>query len=931
MRYKRSFWIPCLLCLVSALNAQSRVPPYDLWNPQVLSQIRDRSTLELSTALHLGYSDVFFTSNPSASWFESVPPYAEHRNERIRIHGFLASPLVGGPYPALVLGHGHGGRADRDTALLVASLGYVALFIDGPEAGESTGGPEDENQAWISVDRGPQYGYLYHYAYAGMRALTALESLAALPGNPFRIDAARLGVVGASMGGIMATYLNGIDDRVKAAVIVASAGNWHHALRYPDSWLYHGIYTGTRDLPYNGSDPLNSIENIDTDATAVTFLNYFDPIRYAPRQHAPVFTVIGTHDQYFPLPSANLTEQAITSAGTQANFEKRLWLLPNTPHGFGEAADLLPLASGLRQWLDYAFGRRDRPLAAPQVTPFPFQEGGGLRFEITVAESAARLSGAQATLYAATRVDSTIAPIRDFKAYSAVRQGDRFVAQIPPGEASSSGDIIQIGNVIFYATITDALGLPVSSLMYKGRATMDLSSGFTPKLDPFSGNSSAPLPPPPSDAAVKVLSSIPVSESAFKGVALSNTTDNTLTVRVEARSLDGRIAAGEGLMNPAFVTLAPRSQNVFLAEELLGPGARRFDGSFQAAWSETRTSLLAFRASAIPSVLESIGPLPAPAVDLWLPLAPEHESAASRIIRIFCSVSAASAEVVFRNRFGTAVQTRLVAVAANGTVDVVPPAGSGFFEPASAEVLSSAPVSARLDVAGAGDSWSLDARPAPSLTRYVQPHVEWNGAFRTRLIFVNPSAETRSVALQLRSADGVVAAPNPLLVMMGFSTASLTVEQLFGGIQPTRGAGWLEANALGGPVLIYALAVDPNSGGAAASLLESSRPGLWSMPFFVEHSGYFTGLALANPGDTAAAVAITAYDGAGVVLGAANITLGARQAQTRLVSQWLPELRPGASGHILISSDSAAVPLAYFGTTDGATLAALPLQPVAPR
>jgi cephalosporin-C deacetylase-like acetyl esterase len=929
MRYKRSFWIPCFLCLLPTLNGQSRVPPYDLWNPQVLSQIRDRSTLELSTALHLGYADVFFTSNPSASWFEASPSYAEHSNERIRIHGFLASPLVGGPYPALVLGHGHGGRADRDTALLVASLGYVALYIDGPEAGESTGGPEDENQAWISVDRGPQYGYLYHYAYAGMRALTALESLAALPGNPFRIDTTRLGVVGASMGGIMATHLNGIDERVKAAVIIASAGNWHHTLRYPNSWLYNGIYTGTRDLPYNGSDPLNSIENIDTDSTVVTFLNYFDPIRYAPRQYAPVFTVIGTHDQYFPQPSANLMEQAITSAGTQANFEKRLWLVPNTPHEFGGTADLLPLASGLRQWLDYAFGKRDRPLAEPRVTLF--EEGGGLRFEITAAESAARLAGAQATLYAATRIDSTVAPIRDFKAYSAARQGDRFVARVPPGETSGAGDIIQAGNVIFYATITDALGLPVSSLMYKATAAMDLSSGFTPKLDPFSGTSAAPLPPSPSDAAVKVLSSIPVAEGSFQGLALSNATDNTLTVRVEARSLEGRIAAAEGLINPAFLTLAPRSQNVFLAEEWLGPGARRFNGSLLAAWSETRTSSLGFRGSATPSALEGIGPLPAPAVDLWLPLAPEHEGAAPRRIRIFSSESPASAEVLFRNKFGNTLQTSQVTIAANGTLDLAPPSGSGFFEPASAEVRSSAPVSARLEVTGAGDSWSLDGRPAPALTRYVQPHVEWNGVFQTRLLFVNPSAQMRSVALQLRSADGVAAAPNPLLVIMGFSTASLTVEELFGSVLTTRGAGWLEADAPGGPVLIAALAADPNTGAAAASFLESSGPGLWSMPFFIENAGYFTGLALANPGDTTASMSLTAYDRAGVVLGRTNITLGARQAQTRLVSQWLPELRPGGSGHISISSGGTAVPLAYFGTTDGAALAAIPLQAVDPR
>jgi len=260
----------------------------------------------------------------------------------------------------------------------------------------------------------------------------------------------------------------------------------------------------------------------------------------------------------------------------------------------------------------------------------------------------------------------------------------------------------------------------------------------------------------------------------------------------------------------------------------------------------------------------------------------------------------------------------------------VAPSGSGFFEPASAQIRSAEPVSARLEVSGPGDSWSLDARAVPSLNRYVQPHVEWNGTFQTRLLFVNPSAQNRSVALQLRSADGASVAPNSLLDLMGFSTQSLTVEELFG-IQTPRGSGWVEADAPGGPVLIAALAADPNSGAAAGSFLEPSGPELWSMPFFVENSGYFTGLALANPGDSAASLALTAYDSAGSVLGRANLTLGARQSQTRLISQWLPILGPVSSGHISISSSPAIVPLAYFGTTNGAALAAIPLQPVARR
>ena len=350
------------------LPAQSGIPPWDLWTPAVLAEIKDRSTLELLVTPRTGYAEITFTSNASANWFDAKAPYAEHRGEKIRIHGYLTTPSAGGPFPSLVIGHGHGGSADLAIAQYAASLGYVAFYIDGPGAGQSTG-PSDDNQAWISVDYGPQYGYLYHYAYAGMRALTALEELAGRAGNPYRIDTGRLGVFGASMGGMFTTYINALDDRVKAAIIMASAGNLPHTLRYPNSWLYEGIYNHTRDKPYNGSDPLNSIEDIDSDPTAITFLNYFDPLLYATRQRAPVLTLMGTHDQYFPLPNANLMLQAITSAGTRQNFEKRLWLLPDKPHAFADSAlDLFGLLGGITGWLDYAFGKRERPLATPQVS-----------------------------------------------------------------------------------------------------------------------------------------------------------------------------------------------------------------------------------------------------------------------------------------------------------------------------------------------------------------------------------------------------------------------------------------------------------------------------------------------------------------------------------------------------------------------------------
>ncbi len=921
------------ICLpASGLPAADKVPPYDLWTPQVLAQIRDRSTLEHMVTGSGGLVEVHYTSNPSASWYDAESPGGPPKNGRIRIHALLAIPASGAANPAIVIGHGHGGSADPNLALYVASLGYVALAINGPMAGKSTGGPKDENQAWISVDTGPEYGYLYHYAYAGMRSLTLLEALSEISGNPYRIDASKLGVLGGSMGGILTSIVNGIDDRVKAAVVLAAAGQWQHAMRFPKSWLYHGLYTGTRDQPYNGADPVNSIEDIETDPTAITFMNYFDPIRYAPRQHAPVLVVVGTHDGYFPLTCANQMALGITSAGTRANFEKRLWLFPNAPHGLLDSlSQLLQLVTPLRQWLDYCFGGGEKPLASPVVAMS--QDPAGLRFEITLAEPSSRLAGASASLYAATRVDANVKPIQDFKSYACTLQGDRFVAVIPSGDRPATGDAYTAGNVIYFATVTDSGQLQVSSLAYKAGRIIDLSSDFVPGIDPYLGSSVVvPVPPPHADAAATAASSLPVpGGAAYQGMSLSNPADGTMAVRVEARSVEGRLAAAEGLINPVFMTLAPRSQRIFLAEEWMGPGARQLNGTFRFGWSDARASSLAFRGNVAPAELSEIGPLAQPGANLWLPLAREQDPNGVRMMRVFAGGAAAGVTVDFRNRDGVVVSTRTADVPAGGSADVMPPEGTGLQEPAVAEIRASAPVSARLEVRGAGDPWSIEARAVPASGKYIQPHVEWNGVFRTLLLLVNPSSGPRDVILRLRSASGTSVVPDASLTVPGSGIVSRTVESIFEIAASTpAGAGWVEVEGSGGPLVATALAVDPLSGAAAASALLPSGAGTWSMPFFVENAGYWTGLAILNPADAAVTMEFSAYDPAGVLIARVPLTLEPRNGRTQLVAQWISSLPVESTGQIVISAPGIVSLLAYFGTDDGASLAAIPFSLVPP-
>lgn len=475
--------------------------PHDLWTPEVMQAIRDPSTLNLEIVPRSGYVEVFYDSEiGNARWADSGEPYAVHTGGTVRIHGYLAAPAGGGPYPALVLGHGHGGHGDPELARALALLGYVAFSIDGPNAGLSTGGPEDTEQAWISVEEvqnqpSPEVGFLYHWAHAGMRALTVLEALAAEPSNPFRIDPSRLGVVGASMGGMFTYYINGVDDRVKAAVAIAVAGDWRNVMQYEGAWLYHGLYYYTRDGLRSGVDALNAVAGCD-DPTVRTFLDYFDPIQYAPTQHAPLLAILGTHDQYFTLPAVNTTYDRVRSAGTAERFRKRLFLAPNGEHGVVDGPDglrtILPLLGTVTRWLKFCFDDGPEPLQTPAVGMTA--AGSWMFFRIRAVPGANPILGARLTV--ASQLDTTPDRPCDFATVPLFRLGNDFHGFVRIGQEMPCGPPIGPNNVLYFASVTDLAGYTVSSKMHYRGGEMTFGSGFAPRIEHW-GRDDFPVPPPP--------------------------------------------------------------------------------------------------------------------------------------------------------------------------------------------------------------------------------------------------------------------------------------------------------------------------------------------------------------------------------------------------------------------------------------------------
>jgi dipeptidyl aminopeptidase/acylaminoacyl peptidase len=130
-------------------------------------------------------------------------------SDGLRLAGVLALPEESGPdrrHPALMFLHGFGSTKDAggcvETCRMLAGLGYVTLRFDMRGCGESEG----EKGRVICLEQ-----------VADTR--NAVSFLARHP----KVDATRIGCMGASFGAAVTVYAAGVDTRIACAI---SAGGW---------------------------------------------------------------------------------------------------------------------------------------------------------------------------------------------------------------------------------------------------------------------------------------------------------------------------------------------------------------------------------------------------------------------------------------------------------------------------------------------------------------------------------------------------------------------------------------------------------------------------------------------------------------------------------------------------------------------------------
>lgn len=231
-----------------------------------------------------------------------------YRGKATRVFALYARPAEGkGPFPAMVLLHGGGGKAFAEWATLWAERGYAALAIDlagqGPDGKRlADGGPDQRDTSKFRPFEESEVGDMWTY-HAVANALLGHSLLAARP----EVDAERIGVTGISWGGYLTCIVAGVDARVKVAVPVYGCGFLHE----------NSYWVG----PQFDKMPAEQRER---------WVKHFDPSNYLPGVRCPILFVNGTNDFAYPLDSYQKSYEQIDAK------LRHLCVTVNMPHGHSQ-------------------------------------------------------------------------------------------------------------------------------------------------------------------------------------------------------------------------------------------------------------------------------------------------------------------------------------------------------------------------------------------------------------------------------------------------------------------------------------------------------------------------------------------------------------------------------------------------------------------
>ena len=234
--------------------------------------------------------------------------YITYRSGKLNISGIMNVPNGEGPFPVLILNHGHidtniytNGRGLKREQDYLARRGYVVLHSD------------YRNHADSDTDDQNEYNFRFGYSEDVINALLAVRN-STLP----YFDKENIGMLGHSMGGGVAQNIMVTQPGlVKAYVLFAPVST-----DYADNF--------ERWTKRNSDVAQEITRRYGTPTSSPEFWKNISPINFLQSVTEPVHIHHGTADESVPLEWSERTAQALKAAGKDVE----LFVYESEPHEF---------------------------------------------------------------------------------------------------------------------------------------------------------------------------------------------------------------------------------------------------------------------------------------------------------------------------------------------------------------------------------------------------------------------------------------------------------------------------------------------------------------------------------------------------------------------------------------------------------------------
>lgn len=249
--------------------------------------------------------------------------YASSEKVSIEANGRLIPAVVTlpegeGPFPAVVLNHGHGGSKDENVGFIgvadaLAEAGIASIRMDFPGCGESTESFKLNTLTNMEADSDAAKDYLV---------------------ANYPVDGERLGILGYSMGGLIASEITEKEDNPYKAVALLAGALVKIEELAPNLFGDIAVYDALRsEAMENGYATFTNIYETTLDLSKEWFLDLeaSDGIKSISGYEGDVLIVYGDKDTMVP----DYMNQAIIDVLEDAEVV----VVPGADHGYGFYSD----------------------------------------------------------------------------------------------------------------------------------------------------------------------------------------------------------------------------------------------------------------------------------------------------------------------------------------------------------------------------------------------------------------------------------------------------------------------------------------------------------------------------------------------------------------------------------------------------------------